>query len=124
MILADKLILLRKRAGWSQEELAQQLDVSRQAVSKWEGAQSIPDIHKILQLSRLFGVATDYLLRDELEEPEGEALPAAPDEPGLRRVRMEEAAAYLDRRKADAPKLALATFLCILSPAAKPGRLK
>ena len=118
MILADKLILLRKRAGWSQEELAQQLDVSRQAVSKWEGAQSIPDIHKILQLSRLFGVATDYLLRDELEEPEGEALPAAPDEPGLRRVSMEEAAAYLDRRKADAPKLALATFLCILSPAA------
>lgn len=118
MILADKLILLRKRAGWSQEELAQQLDVSRQAVSKWEGAQSIPDIHKILQLSRLFGVSTDYLLRDELEEPEGEALPAAPDEPGLRRVSMEEAAAYLDRRKADAPKLALATFLCILSPAA------
>ena len=93
MILADKLILLRKRAGWSQEELAQQLDVSRQAVSKWEGAQSIPDIHKILQLSQLFGVSTDYLLRDELEEPEGGTPPAAvPDEPGLRRVSMEEAA--------------------------------
>ena len=70
MIFADKLISLRKRAGWSQEELANQLDVTRQSVSKWEGAQSIPDLDKIVQLSRLFGVTTDYLLKDELEEPE------------------------------------------------------
>ena len=68
MILADKIITLRKKAGWSQEELAQKLDVSRQSVSKWEGAQSIPDISKILQMSRLFGVTTDFLLKDELEE--------------------------------------------------------
>ena len=59
MIFADKLISLRKRAGWSQEELANQLDVTRQSVSKWEGAQSIPDLDKIVQLSRLFGVTTD-----------------------------------------------------------------
>lgn len=59
MILADKIIDLRKKAGWSQEELAQQLGVSRQSVSKWEGAQSIPDIDKILQMSRIFGVSTD-----------------------------------------------------------------
>ena len=54
MILADKIIVLRKKAGWSQEELAQQLGVTRQSVSKWEGAQSIPDLDKILQMSRIF----------------------------------------------------------------------
>ena len=51
MILADKIITLRKKAGWSQEELAERLNVSRQSVSKWESAQSMPDIDKILQLS-------------------------------------------------------------------------
>ena len=55
MILADKIILQRKKAGWSQEELAEQLGVSRQSVSKWEGAQSIPDMDKLLKMSRLFG---------------------------------------------------------------------
>lgn len=70
MIFADKLITLRKKAGWSQEELAEKLNVTRQSVSKWEGAQSVPDIDKILQLSCLFGVTTDYLLKDEQAEPE------------------------------------------------------
>ena len=65
MIFADNLIALRKKEGWSQEELAQQLNVSRQSVSKWEGAQSVPDLDKIVQLSRIFGVSTDYLLKDE-----------------------------------------------------------
>ncbi|MBQ1900600.1 MAG: helix-turn-helix transcriptional regulator, partial [Erysipelotrichaceae bacterium] len=51
MILADKIIELRKRNGWSQEELADRLDVSRQSVSKWEGALSVPDMNKILKLS-------------------------------------------------------------------------
>lgn len=70
MIFADKLIALRKKAGWSQEELAAQLNVTRQSVSKWESAQSLPDVDKILQLSRLFGVTTDYLLKDDAAEPE------------------------------------------------------
>ena len=70
MILADKIITLRKKAGWSQEELASQLGVTRQSVSKWEGAQSVPDLDKVVQMSRLFGVSTDYLLKDELEEEE------------------------------------------------------
>ena len=64
MILADKIIKLRKKMGWSQEELAERMNVSRQAVSKWEGAQSTPDLDRILQLSSLFGVSTDYLLKD------------------------------------------------------------
>ncbi len=115
MILADKIISLRKRAGWSQEELAGQLGVTRQSVSKWEGAQSIPDMDKVVQMSRLFGVSTDYLLKDELEETE--LLPEPADERApLRRVTMEQAARYLSLRRAAAPKLALATFLCVASP--------
>lgn len=70
MLLADKIVTLRKRAGWSQEELAAQLGVSRQSVSKWEGAQSVPDMQKVVQMSRLFGVTTDFLLKDELSEEE------------------------------------------------------
>lgn len=113
MIFADKVIALRRKAGWSQEELAEQLIVSRQSVSKWESAQSVPDIDRILQMSRLFGVTTDYLLKDELEEPElsGEDT-ASP----LRRVTLQQASDYLALRRAAAPKMALATYLCILSP--------
>lgn len=70
MTFSDKLIALRKRAGWSQEELAERLNVSRQSVSKWESAQSMPDIDKILQLSSLFSVTTDCLLKDTQAEPE------------------------------------------------------
>lgn len=112
MILADKIIALRKKAGWSQEELAEQLGVSRQAVSKWEGAQSVPDMERILQMSKVFGVTTDYLLKDELE---AEEYAASEPDTELHRVTMEDAARYLDLRKAAAPKMALATFLCIIS---------
>ena len=70
MILADKIINLRKKNGWSQEELAEKLGVTRQSISKYEGAQSIPDLDKILKLSEIFGVTTDYLIKDELEEEE------------------------------------------------------
>ena len=117
MILADKIISLRKRAGWSQEELASQLNVSRQSVSKWEGAQSVPDMDKVVQMSRLFGVSTDFLLKDELELEEP-VQSVSVDEPPLRRVTMEEASAYLTLRREAAPKIALATFLCIISPVA------
>lgn len=97
MLLADKIVTLRKRAGWSQEELAAQLGVSRQSVSKWEGAQSVPDMQKVVQMSRLFGVTTDYLLKEELGEPEpAPAESAAP----LHCVTMEQAADYLALRQA------------------------
>lgn len=113
MILVDKIIALRKKAGWSQDELAQKLNVSRQSVSKWEGAQSVPDLARIVLMSRIFGVSTDYLLKDELETEE--YAPAEP-ETALHRVSMEDAAAYLSLRFADASKIALATFLCVISP--------
>lgn len=70
MILADKIIYHRKKLNLTQEELASELDVSRQSVSKWEGAQSIPDMNKIILLSNLFNVSIDYLMRDEYGEPE------------------------------------------------------
>ena len=67
MELSDKIIQLRKSNGWSQEDLAEKLNVSRQAISRWEGATAQPDATNILQLSKLFGVTTDYLLNDEYE---------------------------------------------------------
>ncbi len=114
MIFADKLISLRKKAGWSQEELAEQMNVTRQSVSKWEGAQSIPDLEKMVRLSELFGVSTDYLLKDEIEDVEG--LISANDTPKTRRVSMEEANAFLAVKEKTAKPIAYATFLCILSP--------
>lgn len=63
MTLFEKIPALRKARGLSQEELAEQLGVSRQAVSKWESGQSLPDLDKILALSEFFGVSTDYLLK-------------------------------------------------------------
>ena len=115
MILADKIVSLRKKAGWSQEELAEQLGVTRQSVSKWEGAQSVPDMDKVVMMSRLFGVSTDFLLKDELEEETPCAAALADDTP-LRRVSLTQASAYLALRKAAAPKIAIATALCITSP--------
>ena len=93
MILADKIIRLRKKNGWSQEELAEKMNVSRQAVSKWESAQTVPDLEKILQLSGLFGVTTDYLLKDELESEEYTDSTA---ESGVKRVTLAEANEFID----------------------------
>ncbi|WP_303189754.1 helix-turn-helix domain-containing protein [Fusobacterium ulcerans] len=59
---------MRKQNGMSQEKLAQLLGVSRQSVSKWELGQSLPEIDKIIQLSNIFEVTTDYLLKDVTEE--------------------------------------------------------
>ena len=68
MNLAEKIMTLRKKRGWSQEELAMQLNISRQSVSKWESGASIPDLDKILKLSEIFDVTTDYLLKETEEE--------------------------------------------------------
>ena len=114
MILADKIITLRKKNGWSQEELAEKLKVSRQAVSKWEGAQTVPDLERILQMSQLFGVTTDYLLKDELDQEEYSAGEA---EQPLRRVSMAEANAFLAWRVTAGWRIAIATFLCIIAAA-------
>ncbi len=117
MILADKIIYERKKNGWSQEELADKLGVTRQAVSKWEGAQTTPDLDRMLKMSRLFGVTVDYLMKDEIEAEE--YLSQAQIEEGdfqVRKVSMEEAHQFLMLKKETTPKIALGVALCILSP--------
>ena len=115
MILADKIMNLRKKCGWSQEELAEQLGISRQSVSKWESGMSIPDLEKIVKMSALFGVSTDYLLKDEIEE----TLPSETydtDSAEARPVSLEEANTYMDLVKECAPKFATAIPAIVLSP--------
>lgn len=120
MILADKIINLRKKNGWSQEELAEKLGVTRQSISKYEGAQSIPDLDKILKLSEIFGVTTDYLIKDELEEEEYAPSQMQENESesdrSVHKVTMEMANEYLQIIDWTAGKTAFATMLCILSP--------
>ena len=69
MALSEKIFTLRKQKGLSQEQLGEALGVSRQAVSKWESGQSLPDLDKLLALSRYFEVSTDSLLTDEEGAP-------------------------------------------------------
>ena len=113
MIFADKLIRLRKKAGWSQEELASQMNVSRQSVSKWEGAQSVPDLDKIVRLSKLFGVSTDYLLKDEIEDAD---VIVSEENDSNRRVTLEEANRFIEVKIETSKMVASGVFLCIISP--------
>ncbi len=113
MIFAEKIITLRKRNGWSQEDLAARVNVSRQAVAKWEASQSIPSLDKIVQLSLIFGVTTDYLLKEEEEEI---SLTQDSPESSIRHVTLQEAGSYLETRRSAAWVCAIATALCILSP--------
>lgn len=113
MILAEKIITLRKRMNWSQEELAEKLNISRQSVSKWEVGATIPDLDKILKMSELFGVSTDYLLKDEIEESEAVS---GRDACEGRVVTVEEANAYMKVSKEVCGRIATAISLFILSP--------
>ncbi|MDD3218931.1 MAG: helix-turn-helix transcriptional regulator [Lachnospiraceae bacterium] len=116
MNLSEKILQLRKKNGWSQEELAEKCNVSRQSVSKWEGGVSIPDLDKILLMSQMFGVTTDYLLKDEVDAEEY----LQTDDPldGARRVSLQEANQFMELRKSAAPRIAFGVMLCIFSPIA------
>lgn len=116
MILADKIIEERKKLGLSQEELAEKLSVSRQAVSKWESAQSIPDLQKIIMMSELFSVSTDYLLKDDAKQEVTTSNEIDALKP-IRRVSIEEANSFLDLVKEQSKTTSLGVMLCILSPA-------
>lgn len=63
MELAEKILTLRKSRNWTQDQLAEQLDISRQTISKWESGQSLPELDKIIALSEVFNVSTDCLLK-------------------------------------------------------------
>lgn len=128
MTLSEKITMLRKQNGWSQEDLAEKLNISRQAVSKWESDASIPDLDKIIKMSEIFEVSTDYLLKDGAALPadtapsdssEYEAGTASSDTAAketVRRVSSEDANTYLELVQKHAGKFALAIFLLVCSP--------
>ena len=131
-MLSEKIINLRKSRGWSQEELAEKLDVSRQSVSKWESGVSNPELDKIVAMSTLFGVSTDYLLKDvtaEEREPIHDFARGDADEEVVEEIITEEpiptyevtdteVEEYLATVKKAGPRIALGVLLCILSPVA------
>ena len=120
MTFSEKISALRKQKGWSQEELAEKLMVTRQAVSKWESAQSMPDLDKLVQLSEALGVSTDYLLKDE--QAQSAPVPAAAEQTVKpRHVTQEEARRYLQLQTAAIPKTTLGVALCVWSPIALIG---
>lgn len=116
MNFADKLIGLRRRNGWSQEELAEKMNVSRQAVTKWEGAQSLPDTEKLIKLSNLFDVSVDCLLKDEVELPT--FTEKEEENKNQKHLTLKDAQEYLSQRKISAKIMSLCVFLCIISPIA------
>lgn len=120
MTFSEKISALRKQKGWSQEELAEKLMVTRQAVSKWESAQSMPDLDKLVQLSEALGVSTDYLLKDE--QAQSAPVPATAEQTVKpRHVTQEEARRYLQLQTAAIPKTTLGVALCVWSPIALIG---
>ncbi|MGM9522273.1 MAG: helix-turn-helix domain-containing protein [Oscillospiraceae bacterium] len=114
--MAGKIIKLRKQNGWSQEELAEKLGVTRQAVSKWEGENAVPDIDKIIKMSEIFEVSTDYLLKDDAGLP----MPVISTEPdnikSAKSVSAEEANEFMTLSRRISKRIAAAVSLCILSP--------
>ena len=120
MTFSEKISALRKQKGWSQEELAEKLMVTRQAVSKWESAQSMPDLDKLVQLSEALGVSTDYLLKDE--QAQSAPVPATAEQTVKpRHVTQEEAKRFLQLQMAAIPKTTLGVAICVWSPIALIG---
>lgn len=133
MNLPEKIIMFRKQRGWSQEELAQRMDVSRQSVSKWESGASVPDIDKIILLSQIFETTTDYLLKDDMGSGDISDSDSRDTENSdifyrevknkeedtsseARYVSSEEAEEYIRLMKSICTKIATGVFLCICSP--------
>ncbi len=113
MIISDKILYLRKKLGYTQEELAEKLNVSRQSISKWESAQSIPDITKIMEMARIFSVSTDYLLKDEIEHIDGQT--TSDSDERVEVLTIEEANKFIDLKDKSLKLIGIAVFLFILS---------
>ena len=132
-MLSEKIINLRKSRGWSQEELAERLDVSRQSVSKWESGVSNPELDKIVAMSTLFGVSTDYLLKEvsddeksksirdfvrDDEDEEEKAETVAKESLPTKVISTAECEDYLAAVRKAGSRIAIGVLLCILSPVA------
>lgn len=120
MLLAEKITELRKKQGWSQEELAQKLDISRQSVSKWESGGAMPDLDKIIKLSSIFGVSTDYLLKGEEEtfhDTDNNIYEDTECEhDNVKHISRSEAERYMNTVLGVSKKMAAAVSIMILSP--------
>lgn len=125
MTLAEKIANLRKQRGWSQEDLAEYLGISRQSVSKWESEGSMPELDKIVKMSSLFSVSTDYLLKEDREEEvyapnlDNEIIRESSDsgvKETVRKVSEEEAESFIRVSREVSGKIALGVVCCILSP--------
>lgn len=119
MTLAEKVMLLRKQRGWSQEELAEHLGISRQSISKWESGISIPDIDRIIKMSDLFGVSTDYLLKEQIEFEENKRGDQTNENIKISKaieVSDEEVNDFINLTKKASIRIAAAISLFILSP--------
>ncbi len=113
MIISDKILYLRKKLGYTQEELAEKLNVSRQSISKWESAQSIPDVTKIMEMAKLFSVSTDYLLKDEIEHLDGETTPDYNE--SIQILTIESVNEFINLKDNSLKLIATAVFLFIFS---------
>lgn len=138
MDIGQKIYNLRIQYGYSQEELAEKLNVSRQSVSKWENGSSTPETTKIIELSKLFNVTTDYLLKEELTNTNKVSLNkdgggdyketntnkektnnnTDSEIKNVKTLNTMEAEAYIYNKKEYGKKIALGVMLCILSPTA------
>jgi transcriptional regulator with XRE-family HTH domain len=112
MILAEKIVRLRKQVGWSQEELAEKVNVSRQSVSKWESTNSTPDLNRIIMLAELFDVSTDFLLKDEIEVFNS---PNESKEPDTILISLEQAMEYIENKMKVSALLTKGAMLCVCS---------
>lgn len=112
MILAEKIVRLRKQLGWSQEELAEQMNVSRQSVSKWESTNSIPDLNKIIMLAELFDVSTDFLLKDKNEAFEARDENRKTD---ITQISVEQATKYTEDKMQVSALITKGVMLCVCS---------
>ncbi len=126
MTISEKIVLLRKNKGWSQEDLAYELGVSRQSVSKWESGASLPESEKIVALSELFNVSCDYLMKEDakkysnefpnIQTPNANASIENTPEPPAKVLSEKEVNNYFSVGKTAYKRIALAVMLCIFSP--------
>ena len=127
MTLGNKITTYRKQHLWSQEDLAEQLGVSRQSVSKWESGASVPELDKIILLAKVFGITTDELLLEDyaptltMEDPFGFGEPAPeaekiPSSPTMPTVTKNEAMAYIQETKKQSLRFGPAVAACVISP--------
>lgn len=115
MKLSEKIIALRQEKGWSQEEFAERMEVSRQSVSKWETGASTPELDRIVRMCELFGVPADHLINDQIDLSVSELSTRA--DGGVPSLSLDEAYAFVSARQSSAHHIALGVAACVASPA-------